>query len=90
MQGTLPIIQLMGGETICPRVPITDARVRNWKYAAECSQIYGTLAPGARLTIVEVCKQAGAMWVRAQIPGRDPAGYLKIAGDEYAAAFHRV
>lgn len=89
--GTIPIQQLEGGETITPRVPITDERVRHWKYATECAALRGTLIQGvAHLTIGGISKNAGAAWVRARIPGRDPVAFLKIAGEEYAAAFDNV
>ena len=87
MNSTIPIIQLNGGEEITPRVPINDSRIANWKYRSECDQIGGTLLAGAILKVVEVSKQPGAMWVRVQIPGRSPAAFLKIAGEEYSSAF---
>ena len=87
MESTIPIIRLNGGEEITPRVPINDARVKNWKHSSECDPVGGTLLAGAVLKIVEVSKQPGAMWVRVQIPGRSPAAFLKIAGEEYANAF---
>jgi hypothetical protein len=90
MERTIPIIHLSAGEEITPRVPINDVRARNWKHHSECDPIHGTLIPGARLRIVEVSKRPGAMWVRVQIPGRSPAAFLKLAGDEYASAFQSV
>lgn len=87
MAGTIPIIHLRGGEEITPRLPITDARTRHWKYAAECDPINGTLATGTRLVVVDYSKLPGHMWVKVQIPGRTPPGFLKIAGPEYASAF---
>lgn len=90
MHGNIPIIQLAGGELITPRVPINDARVQHWKYRSECDPVLGTLIPGAELEVVETSKQPGAMWVRVKIPGRDPAAFLKLAGEEYAMAFRSV
>lgn len=41
MSGAIPIIQLRGGEVITPRVPINDARARQWKYAKGCDSVHG-------------------------------------------------
>lgn len=90
MAGTIPILHLRGGEEITPRVPLTDARTRQWRYASECDRIHGTLITGARLRVVEFSTLPGNMWVKVQIPGRTPPGYLKIAGEEYAAAFQAI
>ena len=49
------------------------------------------MVPGAELTVVEMAKPLGGeWWVKAQIPGRDPAGFLKIAGDELGPNFKQV
>lgn len=87
MEQTIPIIRLLGGEVITPRVSIDDARVRHWKYRSECAPLFGTLIPGAQLEVVETSKQPGQMWVRVKIPGRSPDAFLKVSGEEYSAAF---
>jgi hypothetical protein len=87
MSYTLPIIQLKGGEEITPRFPINDERVRYWQYANECDRIFVTFIPGARFRVCEVCTHPGKMWIRVLMPGRDPASYLKITGEEYARMF---
>lgn len=81
------IINLQAGQSITPTRFINPTMVTHWKYAAECASIGGGLMPGADLKISEICKIPGAMWVRAQIPGRIPAAFLKIAGEEYANNF---
>lgn len=86
--GTVPLIALRVGDVITPRMEINSARVAHWRYAAECSPLMGTsIAPGARLRVVEIGTVAGAMWVRVELPGRFPPGFLKIAGEEYSACF---
>lgn len=87
MDATIPIIRLIGGEVITPRVSIDDVRVSHWKYRTECDRLAGTLIPGAQLEVVETSKQPGQMWVRVKIPGRTPHAFLKISGEEYSAAF---
>jgi hypothetical protein len=87
MNTTIPINRLSGGEEITPRFPINDSRTSNWKYRSECDAIGSTIVPGALLKVVDVSKQPGAMRVRVQIPGRSPAAFLKLAGEEYANVF---
>jgi len=49
------------------------------------------MVPGAELVVAEIAKPLrGPWWIRAQIPGRDPAGFLKIAGGELGANFKQV
>jgi hypothetical protein len=45
--------------------------------------------PGAELTVVEVSKTPGNLWARAELPGRHPPAFLKIAGEEFALNFTR-
>lgn len=90
MERTIPIVKLNGGEEITPRVRIDHVVSSHWKHRSECDPLHGTLIPGARLKVVEVSKRPGAMWVRVQIPGRTPAAFLKLAGDEYASAFQSM
>jgi hypothetical protein len=66
---------------------INPTMVSHWKYGKECAQIGAGLAEGTRLTVEEVHATPGDMWVRVQIPGRQPPGYLKVAGEEYAHSF---
>ncbi|CAN5298694.1 hypothetical protein BH11PSE10_BH11PSE10_05580 [soil metagenome] len=81
------IINLQAGGNITPLRHINPTMVTHWKYAKECASIGGGLLPGAELRIAEVSKIPGAMWVRVEIPGRDPVAFLKIAGEEYALNF---
>jgi len=46
--------------------------------------------PGAELKVVDVSKVSGSLWVKAELPGRDPVAYLKIDGEEYALNFRQL
>jgi hypothetical protein len=81
------IISLNAGQLITPTRLINRAMVAHWRYAGECADVGGGLMPGAELKIIEISKVPGAMWVKAEIPGRYPAVALKIAGEEYAHNF---
>jgi len=81
------IIRLNAGDVITPARVLNKVMVSHWRFAAECDSIGGGLMPGAELKVVEVSKAPGNLWVRAQLPGRDPAAFLKIAGEEYALNF---
>jgi hypothetical protein len=59
----------------------------HWRFAAECAAIGGGLMPGPELRVVKVSKAPGNLWVWAELPGRDPPAFLKIAGEEYAPNF---
>jgi len=84
------IITLKAGDSISPVRPLSDSTIRRWTFGDQCDKLFGGLMPGARLEVVEICKTPGSMWVRAQILGRDPAGYIKIAGEEFAHNFRRA
>jgi hypothetical protein len=84
------IINLQIGSVITPTRTINSVMIQHWKYAKECANIYGGLMPGSELAVAGVSTTPGAMWVAAQIPGRDPAGFLKIAGEEFAHNFKQL
>jgi hypothetical protein len=81
------IIALNPGQLITPIRVINRTMVSHWKYAAENADVGGGLLPGAELTITEVSKRPGHLWVRAELPGRSPPATLKISGEEYALNF---
>lgn len=78
------------GQVIQPRLNINPVKVANWKYASECASVGAGLTGAAELKIVEINSTMFAPWIRVEIPGSDPARYLKIAGDEYAANFKLI
>jgi hypothetical protein len=82
-----PIPQLRPGEILSPTRAINPAMVSNWVYAKECADIRGGMVPGAELRIVETCVTPGKMWVRVEIVGRQPAAFLKIAGENLSNNF---
>lgn len=84
------IINLRSGSVITPTRLINSTMIRYWKYAGECANIYSGLMPGAELKVVDLSTTPGSMWVKAELPGRDPAGYLKIAGEEFAHNFKQI
>ena len=84
---SVPLVMLNRGDIITARVILHDQRIRHWKYGGECTPVVGSFAVGTSFNVVELNKVPGQMWVRVQIPGRNPPGYLKISGEEYAAAF---
>ena len=84
------IIALNPGQVITPIRLINRTMVSHWKYASENGDISGGLLPGAELTITEVSKRPGYLWVRAELPGRSPPATLKISGEEYALNFKVV
>lgn len=84
------IINLQVGKSITALRFINPAMVSHWKYAKECASVGGGLMQGTALQIAEVSKVPGAMWVRAEIPGRTPAAFLKISGEEYAHNFRAL
>lgn len=73
------------GDRIKNRLPLNSVKVSNWKFAKECDSIGGGIMPGTVFTVAEVNKPG--LWVRVEIPGRSPPGYLKIAGDELSGNF---
>ena len=83
------IIALNPGDTITPKRQLNRIMLSHWRFYAECADIGGGLMPGAQLTVVEVSKTPGNLWVRAEVPGRHPAAFLKIAGEEFALNFNR-
>jgi hypothetical protein len=84
------IINLQIGRSITPTRVIENARVRHWKFAAECSDVRGGLMPGAALKVVALDKTPGRMWVKVELPGHDPVAHLKIAGEEYGGCFRAL
>jgi hypothetical protein len=81
------IIRLNAGDVITPTRVLNKVMLSHWRFAAECPDIGGGLMPGAELKVVEVSKSPGNLWVRAELPGRHPPAYLKVAGEEYALNF---
>ena len=85
------ILNLQIGSVITPTRMINSVMIQHWKYAKECANVYGGMVSGAELIVVEIAKPLGGeWWVKVQIPGRDPAGFLKIAGDELGPNFKQV
>lgn len=84
------IINLRVGQFITPTRHINPTMVAHWRHSRECANIGGGLLPGAEMKIAELSKVPGAMWVRAEIPGRHPVASLKIAGEEYAHNFRLI
>src|SRR3982751_1311679 len=76
------IVNLIEGSVITPTRFIKPGK--HWHYARECAGLSGGLMPGAELKVVDVSKVSGSLWVKAELPGRDPVAYLKIDGEEYA------
>jgi hypothetical protein len=81
------IMTLSPGMHITPTRLIENARVRHWKYRAECASVGGGLMPGAQLRVAEVGQAPGHMFVVAQLPGSDPPRFLKISGAELGPCF---
>jgi hypothetical protein len=81
------IIALNVGQFITPIRLINRTMISHWRYAKECGDVGGGLAPGAQLKIVALSKRPGLLWVCAEIPGRSPVAALKISGEEYAKNF---
>ncbi|WP_400769372.1 hypothetical protein [Methylosinus sporium] len=82
-----PIVQLEIGESIKTTHDLTDSKIRFWKYSSECASVGGGMLKGTTFTVAEKCAVAGAMWVKLEIPGRDPPGFLKVSGEELAWNF---
>lgn len=80
-------INVQVGRSIPPRRIINPTMVRHWKYAKECSEVGGGIMPGRNLKVVLTSNTPGQVWVKVELPGRDPVGYLKISGEEYAHNF---
>jgi len=81
------IIRLNSGDCITPIRILNKTMVSHWRFATECADIGGGLMPGAELKVAEVSKAPGKLWVRAELPGRQPPAFLKIAGEEFALNF---
>ena len=84
------IITLQPGDRIAPKRIIQQIRVDHWKFATECGDILGGIMDGTPMKVVEVSKTPGNMWVKAELPGRNPVAYLKISGEEFALNFDRL
>lgn len=80
------IISLEVGQFITTTRNINPKMVSHWRYARDC-QIGGGLLLGAKLTVVEVSKTPGEMWVRARMPGDYSTATLKISGEEFSWNF---
>jgi hypothetical protein len=85
-----PIVALTVGNLVRPKRMLMNSTVKGWKYGKECDNLGGGLMPQAELRIVETSILPGRMWVRAQIPGRDPPAFLKISGEELGGNFDLV
>jgi hypothetical protein len=81
------ILLLNPGQYITPTRQINRTMVSHWRFAKECDDIGGGMMPGAELKVVEVGKAAGNMWVKAELSGRYPSAFIKIAGEEFAWNF---
>jgi hypothetical protein len=81
------IIALRPGQHITVTREINSAMAASWKYSKENASVLGGLLPGIELRVIELSTKPDAMWVRVELPGRHPAGYLKIAGEEYGHSF---
>lgn len=90
LKSNVMIIALKPGDNITPTRIIQPLRVANWKFASECGDVLGGLTAGTRMRVVEISTTPGNMWVKAELPGRHPAAYLKIAGEEFAHNFIKV
>ena len=47
-------VMLKTGMILQPKEPITPGMARRWKFASQCSPIYGSLTPSDRFRVVEV------------------------------------
>lgn len=81
------IVSLKPGDKITPLRLVSPEAVAQWAYASECASVGGGLMPGAELIVESVCIGPGPMWVRAQLPRREPPGYIKIPGEAMGANF---
>ena len=81
------IVELNPADMITPIRVLNKVMLSHWRFATECADIGGGLMPGAELSVVEVNKAPGKLWVRVELPGRDPSAFLKVAGEEYALNF---
>lgn len=81
-------VALQVGQKITPKRLINQTILSHWKYARECASVGGGLVPGtAELTIAEIFKGPGPLWLRTELPGRFPPAFLKISAEEYAGNF---
>ena len=79
------INKINSGDRIMARLSINQIKVSNWKYRKECDSVGGGIMPGTVLVVVEVNQRE--LWIRIEIPGRSPPGYLKVAGVELSSNF---
>ncbi len=82
-------VMLKTGMIVQPKEPITPGMARRWKFASECSPIYGSLTPSDRFRVVEVgnllpnesligvAGGAGAVRAIIDIPHR-PSGFVVL------------
>jgi len=81
------MITIDEGDSIISTRLLEDSRIKHWKYGKECQNHGGSFMPGTKFKVVELNKSPGNMWVKAEIPGSDPAQYIKITGEEFANNF---
>jgi hypothetical protein len=89
----IPLHQVQPGAVITPRLTLTNARIRNWKFASECSDVGDGLTAGnARLEVIEVAAPSlnSTRWLKVAVVGMSPAPVLKLNAEEYANLFLAV
>jgi hypothetical protein len=77
---------LKSGQTVKTKHLIRRDRIMHWRYGRECADVGGGLMAGATLRVVQVHAVAPT-FALLELPGRSPAAYLKVSGDEMAANF---
>lgn len=85
--GMRPVHLLRIGGFVKPRFDIDDARIAHWKYKRDRASLGGGMTRYTKLKIVDTSDGATTAWVKLDIPGRRPAAYLKVSGEETSWCF---
>ena len=80
---------LFRGDTIRARLDLNSVKLRNWVFAREFNHIGGGFTIGTRFRVAELGRTGPYQWVKVEIPGSNPIGYLKITGEEYSGNFEK-
>lgn len=79
------ILNIKKGQSIYNRLEISNGRIRNWKYAGDCSPM--NCHPNTEFKVAEIGSTAGTDWVKLELVGSYQTMHLKITGGEFANLF---
>ena len=75
--------KLQVGDTIRPKVDLTDKIIRGWKYGSQCGSVGGGILKGASFRVTHIHNSPTEQYLKASVDNTDGMRHVKIAPEDY-------